>query len=435
MDEQEKNFSSKKEAGESPKNSEEFNPEQKPISSEERPDKKIEAAREEERENRRSEKRAEEEKSLIQEQKEKVETSLRQAEEGDRKREEHEQDSEEARMRGDTEELLKEAEKEASVLRRIKDDVAKRLKFWRLDYMDKNIARIKRFFKKRFDKEYIEWAENIEQRRSKEWWGGYLLPAPPRDMLDPEGKLSKEEIREKLRKFFSSSRTNIDIAEYPELIDEEIKEVIRELNDLGFVKTTASCSGLHEGAVPTSAHFRFLINIKDKRAEEFLRRLDQEVEGFNASQKGVVKAEGRVTREIGRAREYEYNFNFLRPPPEWIEEHGKKLLGSEDEATNELEQKHRDEFFQEFRRKYAFEHKTIEEYNKAVGLPGRIRDLKYQYRWKKIQSIKEEYGRRRSLEYQDYLKSEDFRQVAHSFIEMFDGIAEEFQADSNQSLS
>jgi len=68
----------------------------------------------------------------------------------------------------------------------------------------------------------------------------------------------------------------VDVRNFPELIEPEIRDLCVEINQLPWIKTINSASGLHSQENPQGleeAYLSFLIDQQDKTAQEFLKRL------------------------------------------------------------------------------------------------------------------------------------------------------------------
>ena len=85
-------------------------------------------------------------------------------------------------------------------------------------------------------------------------WHKFLATPPPRKEIDPKGNLSVDELKTRVDEYFKSknidaqSMGSFEVSEYPEFIDQEIRDLCLQINKSDFAKTAACCAG-HEPEV------------------------------------------------------------------------------------------------------------------------------------------------------------------------------------------
>lgn len=261
-------------------------------------------------------------------------------------------------------------------------------------------------------------AENIsiENFDWQEIWKKLELNSPKRKEVFPDGgdeKLSEDEIIVKLNAFLKEKNSEhdnysgIDAEEFPEIIDEDIRNVCMKLNELSFLKTKEGCGG-HEYQRSTGEVYKegysepyliFLIKEAEPKADIFLQRLNEKFEEFKKSNiSGIenIKVESyNESLNVKGLRFYRYNIA-ISPTKKWCMKNNKKYI----EYPKQLG------FFSDWCIENGYEYSDKE-------------DSESRIKWEEAKEKFHEEMRRFNEEYFDYFKSEEVKNIRDEFFNVF----------------
>jgi NAD-dependent SIR2 family protein deacetylase/SAM-dependent methyltransferase len=251
----------------------------------------------------------------------------------------------------------------------------------------------------------------------KEIWKELQLNSPTRKEVFPDGgdeKMSDNEIIEKLnaflkeRNFEQDNYSGIDAEEFPEIIDEDIRDICVKLNKISFLKTKEGCGG-HEYYRSTGEAYKegyadpyliMLIDERDVASNIFLQQLSEKFEEFkNSNISGIENSKLESYNEplaVQGFGMYRYSMA-IAPSKKWCAEHNKEYI----EYPKQLG------FFPDWCSENGYE------YSDEEGSESRIK-------WEEAKDMFILEMEKFSKEYFDYFRSPEVKNLRDEFFEVFD---------------
>lgn len=266
-------------------------------------------------------------------------------------------------------------------------------------------------------KRHIDW---------QEFWKSEGLASPKRKEVFPNGEdkgLSDEEIREHLDNYFDKkgltrfSITGIDAEEFPEIIDEDIRDLCLNLNKLPFLKTKEGCGG-HEmkrdsdGKMKpwdsgySDLYLNFYADSTNPEFQKWIESVGEKLEEFKKSQlTGIENVEISKRQQPPRSSEtinlYQGKM-VISPTREWCEKNNYRYIKrpSDDE---------------------------IGFYDESSGEPRE----EWEKRRKKFQEEEKLFDKN----YGDYFRSEEAKKLRDEFFKVFGSAAKEYLNPKKEAVS
>lgn len=213
-------------------------------------------------------------------------------------------------------------------------------------------------------------------------WSKHFVQPAPRSEIDPEHKLSKDELVAKINGDFQKRGVDgralgsFDIREYPELLDDGIRDLCQNINKLDFARTLAGCEGHPlkvdlEGDVPSDQVGRqgdnfvyvepylTLLFDNSEKSQQTMSALNTSVQSLREKYPNLsIRSSEEVKEDV---TELSFNLN-LSVPEAWMKTNGKKLP---QELNQEIARMKQEMNVVDDPREENFD--TKEEYEKAIA--------------------------------------------------------------------
>lgn len=283
-------------------------------------------------------------------------------------------------------------------------------------YMDEK----RKLAQEKIDKEKLENVrKGINEKRFVNWnefWETEGLKSPSRKDVFPNGedaKMSDEKIVEALNNYFDKkvsnlfNMTGINSEEFPEVIDQDIRDLCVRLNKLPFLKTREGCEG-HEfyhsnGEINdrgySEPYLTLYINMEYPGARVFVRNLGKELDVFRKSNiPGIENVTfnffDEPTETVG------VNLVVFRmrivPTEDWCKKNGKSYV----ERPKDLGS------YEQWCKGNSCEYSQDEESDSWK-------------KWEETKSLHKMQREKFEKEYSDYFRSEEVKKIRDAFFEVF----------------